>query len=944
MAKSKSSQAAPAAGQQITKYYNRYPEDKGTTSIEDSTDGYTLYRAISRQVIGYPSRFLDVRKAVLQFYLRVYANKQHPLHDECTRQESILRQCKGEYQLFALLDSPDLDPRDEALWVIAYALRVRIDVYKTITPTGEPQDLIQSVGPQNRPVCAVVRKEVLRPAADKAGETAGMPYTFESLIPDEAGKALIEYLQAEKEAAAGDATKLQVKQISWAWDRAAGCETWSCFNEYRPESQESDLKYSNDRDRMDTFVVTVNESKHIGPALELFREALRRAPNQRRWTRHSNNKEAGFMLPHCSVDAEFVKMERDTAEDFRREGTMRYAVQEGDLEELCSVLTFAVSRHFFLLFNIVHMLETSDRLTVPALTTLFRQTIFDQGLLKLWWNPQNDMTVLNATIAHLFQQTPREPYTHCPHKTDHEIVIEPKWRIKRNHVQSKRPDDLKFPTETVDCELHRWGNNEQDMACCCRLGNIDIASLFGHFCRMHGVGSNVKKVPWTEIRPGVRYGELLQCMLDTDRLYPLLNWMKNRAGMTGKSRDAFYQDMGRPEMSQEDDVMAYNIGDVAGQTMMFEQLLVSDDKNLLAGCLDAFNRTNSAGSGQRQTPQRPSAFGTVGGIQLWVDNPRSFEDQEFETDPYNPMLPKAELYSSHSLLPWEHDRRVRLMREKPAIELRKEERHHSGAYVLPTEANWSAAPGKQRDVLVRMHDPTRLTVSKECVQRVDGIYEEPVVRAGMTHSEALLDLLRSAHIDTVKPPAGFGVAPGDSNGLPAWIGRIPGQDLDQVRNIFEAFEQHDKQAAKRLGECEAMPQSTGWLMEGLDPDRVFEEAWKAFEDNLSADGDQWTMAALAKYKAQQAVEMERLKTVEEGLPYSLDTHDFFDLEGREYQRRVESAESWNRPELQPTFTLNQDGTVKSLATMQLQVLNDKSRLPDVDGFQPVEKKLRRKYF
>lgn len=870
--------ASLVAGQQVLKYYTRHAEGTGETAIPNSTDGYTLYRAIARQVIGQPARFLDIRDAVLQFYLRVYANKRHPLHDECLRQAAA---CKT--QLFALLDSPDLDPNEQVLWVIAYAIKIRIDVFESVSTDGEPQGLLHSIGPQERPVCAVVRRINSRRTFDKTG-LIGMPFRFESLLPDQSGRALLEYLVQQRASAVREPDNLQVKQMSWAWSSSPGKKPWTSFNEYRSESQEADLEYDDARDRMDAFVVTVNESKHIGPALELFREALRRAPYQCRWVRHSNNKEAGFMLPHCSVDAEFVKMERDRAEELS--GYTRDAVHEGVLEELCSVLTFAVGRHFFLVFNIVHMLETSDKLTVPELAALFRETIFNKNLLKLWWNPQSDIAVLDATIAHMFQQTPRQSYVHCPYGTDNEIIIEPRWRIKRNHFQRLRPDDLKFPTEEVDCELHRWGGNEQGIACCCRLGNIDIAALFGHFCRMHGMGNRVPKLSWNEVRPRFRYGDLLESMLETDRLYPILNHMKDRAGKTGKSRDAFYQDMGKPGMELEDDVMAYNIGDVAGQNIIFEILVACDDKNFVVGCLSGYNGGIYFGSPDRRFPQRKSAFGKVGDIQLWEDNPPIFEDAEIEVPEYQVCWPMAELYSTDSLTPWEHDRRVQMMRAKPLIELRKDESHYSGAYVLPSET-YRSVIDPQRDILQRMHDPTRMIVSKECVWAADVVYHDPIVRAGSTSSEALLEWLQAQADGLPGPPPGFGAAPGDEDGLPAWMQRVPGKGLEQARNIFDAFQQQGQEGGNHLGKPQDVPQTTGWLKENVpSSEALFKEAYSAHDYHQPGEpeSDVWELAWSARYQADGQLTEEREKEAAEGLPYSLHLHDYFDLEGREYRR------------------------------------------------------------
>lgn len=59
--------------------------------------------------------------------------------------------------------------------------------------------------------------------------------------------------------------------------------------------------------------------------------------------------------------------------------------------------------------NVVHMLETADKRTAPALEELFKKTIFDTRIMKMWWNLQSDFFVLHNTIAYMYQGTAREP-------------------------------------------------------------------------------------------------------------------------------------------------------------------------------------------------------------------------------------------------------------------------------------------------------------------------------------------------------------------------------------------------------------------------------------------------------------------------------------------------------------------------------------------------------
>ena len=519
----------------------------------------------------------------------------------------------------------------------------------------------------------------------------------------------------------------------------------------------------------------------------------------------------------------------------------------------------------------------------------------------------------------------------------------PQWRIKRNHFQNVRPDDLKFPTEHEECELHRMGGNEQGTTCCCRLGNIDIAALLTHFCWMHGMDSQVKKAPWTEVRFRFRYGDLLERMLGSDRLYPILNHMKDRAGKTGKSRDAFYQDMGLPGMECEDDVMAYNIGDVAGQSMIFEQLLASDDCDFVAGCLSQFGGNSMVSEDRRRIAQRKSVFGNVAGIQLWEDNSRGFEERDLDVGACGYCRPREQLYATASLMPWEHDRRVELMRKNEPIVLKESESHLSGAYVLP-ESAYATADEAKKDILRQMHDPTRLWVPADCVQKVSTIYDDLVVRAGTTHAEALVEFLNSRLTTKVLlPPAGFGAEPGDTSGLPKWLKRVPGAGLDQARNLFDGFQQANVQAGSLLGSPQDLPSTTGWMMQHPPSPRTLrDEAATAQQDNgwVAHDGDRWKMAHYAFFDAERALKREKEMAAEQGPPCSLDLRDVFDLEGREYGRRVKKAKAWNRPPFAPKVTVNKDGgQVKSLAAMQVEVL--KETVEQNEGFEEVVGKKRK---
>ena len=323
-----------------------------------------------------------------------------------------------------------------------------------------------------------------------------------------------------------------------------------------------------------------------------------------------------------------MKLPRKVANSTYKERA-KYLVDIGELEELCSVLMIAVGRHFFLLFNIVHMLEKANEHTVPALEELYKETVFDPDLIKLWWNPQSDITVLDYTIAHMYQGTERPAFQHWAWRAEVPYTITPNFRISSPYFNGERPNGLKFPTESKQCDLHEEGCNKLGIACCCGLGNIDIAALLNHFCRVHGL--QTAKLTWTSYRHCFNYWDLLCSALSTDRLWPIMDHMKRRAEASRLGQDRFYQSLGKPGMEKDDDAMAYDIGDVAGQNLIFEQLFASDDKRFIDGVLSAYNYgrgtpPESIKPARRLGQQRA---GECEGLPLFFDNPKSFTDEPF---------------------------------------------------------------------------------------------------------------------------------------------------------------------------------------------------------------------------------------------------------------------------------------------------------------------------
>lgn len=566
-------------------YYQCYDEFECAHNNRRMPDGCTIYRALARQIIGDPRSYNYIRQQVQRFVIRV-GLPDHPLHAEyCARETRF--DLTSEVPLFAALEAPDYAPSVEVLWTIARALKVRVKVFHHCSLAGKLQDAVIDVGDCGLPAYRIL----------KLSTNTGMAVRFASLLPDETGKALVEYLVSHKKASRPGT--MQVKQISWAMateDSQWGEQTFmKCYNQYRAGSRMSDLGLSDPLQRMDVFSVVVNDLLHIAGALDLIREALLRAPNQGRPVRCLDGS-VRSLRAFVASDAEFVKLPREVA---AKSYNPRDHVGYGLLEELCSILTVAVGRHLVVQFNVVHVLENANKHTVPALERLFRELIYCPEIVKLWWNPQMDFRVLDNTIAHMYQGTAR-PETWGVVRDEYEdehgrdrwesrsTTFPPVFHIHSPHFDGERPDDLKEYVRITDCGLHREEENTPWMygGCPCAYGNIDIAALFNSFCRQHGLP--MRKSDWVCVRDGFRYDDLLHTMLGSDRLADILSQMKSAGG-----NEAFYQRLGKPGMELDDAAMGYNVGDVAGINLIFEQLLANQDRCFVGSILHAYSKYSS---------------------------------------------------------------------------------------------------------------------------------------------------------------------------------------------------------------------------------------------------------------------------------------------------------------------------------------------------------------
>ncbi|KAK4541587.1 hypothetical protein LTR36_007884 [Oleoguttula mirabilis] len=803
---------------------------------------------------------------------------------------------------------------------------------------------------------------------------------FSSLLPDETGKSLIEYLGhqkqklSEKPPSSGSEPGIPLSRISWAWtetqDQAGRTRvSFTCFNEFRPESEKPNLATNSPLNRMDTFAVTVSDPAHIRPTLDMLAAALERAPNQRRRVRFTSDCKWSTMLTHCSADCEFAKLPRDLVEGKTRQEVSRL-VDTGAVEELCSVLTIGVGRHFFLMFNVLHMLENANEHTVPALEMLFRETIFDETVIKLWWNLQSDFHILDNTIAHMYQLTARKPYLHKPHKSRDtaECTITPVFRLASPHFERVRPDDLTFSSQYIECDLHEEGYNEQGLACVCRLGNIDIGPLLNHFCRLHGLW--IPKMSWNEHRHYINYANVLDYMLGWDRLSAILTHMKDRAGSTEAARQRFYSSLGRPGMEKDDDAMAYNIGDVAGVNLIFEELFASDDKRFIAGALNKYYEARRNGTFctvPRRLGQKASSRKSSQGIPLFEDNPKLFTCGPFEKkggkDCLTPVFSPHNKDRDEKSWTWtagrssrtrlwqpqtstlsfsEHDDRVSLSRKLAGASSRPTAMVSKRLYKPPPTEKLIEVDARRKMVLHDMLDPSRFWVPQTMAKVQEYEHAKPIVRAGQKHAEALVEFLASSQANKASPPPGFGAPPGSYLGLPSWLHRVPGKGLELARDIFEGFQCRTEGNPKLLRD---VPLKHGRVAARLERRLTDQEILDAALGTTDEPQDVWDAAYRVERIAEVQAALETELNENYGRPYEFDPADIFDPEGREYRRRIETSPIWNRPKMHQTYETGHDGSWRSLATATLALLNrevPKENDEQWAGWTVVQKKNDRK--
>ncbi|KAI9715133.1 MAG: hypothetical protein M1812_006112 [Candelaria pacifica] len=332
-------------------------------------DGLSLYRSLSRQLNGDPHEYVSVLNAVLDHFLRVWIQADHPRHQEY-KAYSISWPDRPVKTFFGAISCPDLiagaGPRifEQVLWVIANALSIRLVIWTSV-PHGPSTQPLHRVGMMTFPEYHVFQS---------GPHSLNGSYRHGSLVEDESGKALIAYMHHQKRN-----SDLEVKEICW-YGKSPNVSEFECYNEYRPLQGQHRPALPGRIDFLWVFAVSVKDSTQIRIAVQMINEALRRAPGQETRRLHTASGRHLPLRRYVSVDAEF-KWVRLTEEDLDHELAKvddereKEQIRAGNPEHLCSVLTIAIDRHAIFNFHILDMLENATSTTVsnvspPCLSTL----------------------------------------------------------------------------------------------------------------------------------------------------------------------------------------------------------------------------------------------------------------------------------------------------------------------------------------------------------------------------------------------------------------------------------------------------------------------------------------------------------------------------------------------------------------------------------------------
>ncbi|KAI9700877.1 MAG: hypothetical protein M1836_002247 [Candelina mexicana] len=817
---------------------------------ETVEDGLSLYRSLSRQLNGDPQKYVSILNAVLDHFLRIWIQHDHPRHQEYERFSTRWPHNGPVTTFFGALSCPDLTasagPRSfkDVLWVIANALNVRLVIWKSI-PDRLKNQPIHEIGPMAFPECHVLQR---------GPEGSSEVDHYDSLLEDESGKTLIEYMHSQK-----GRSDLEAKEICWYGNG------FECYNGYRPLPGKRKPNLSGRTDFLWVIAVSVKEPEKISVAIRMIDEALKRAPAQEMRTAHKAGGRHRPLRRFVSVDAEFKRV-RLTEEDLNLEldrannEREREEIRAGNPEHLCSTLTIAIDRHAVFNFHILNMLENATSTTVQYVGTicflhqLFQRILFNKQIIKLWFNYQIDIPVLQATIAHMYQGTPRRR-----HRVDTMVRGEmqsswkiPTFKIRSPFLNGLRPVDVTFINHDQPCTMHNSLEKSSDdssehlRSCPCWSGNIDITALLdsiGRQLRWRTDDPSNPTQPWSEDclmqlrdwtmpKHGCNYGDFLRWTMEKDRLYPFFEYFKaipdqlfprsnnfhDPAQLVynpsmQERKTAWYDSFG-PGMETDDLKMGYAMGDVIGIALLMRFLTTTDDRMLFTARFTNYAVPVKDSSYCTVYPTKSQITSTLtpsSSVPLVDDNPRLWSRRKVGLE----SLPNRNQYrgwgdkiSVDFYRPDQVDTRsMSYFEHEECAKVSRWAYESNYANLISTNSAsryaYHAASATDNQILLEaslqtaheeLFDPLKFQLPDILTAQPPGLTvsspdQKVIVRAGTTHTEDLINLIhqqRQRRNAHIYAPPGFRAPPGSSAGLPAGINRTPGYELG--RDLPPAFD------------------------------------------------------------------------------------------------------------------------------------------------------------
>lgn len=273
-------------------------------------------------------------------------------------------------------------------------------------------------------------------------------------------------------------------------------------------------------------------------------------------------------------------------------------------------------------------------------------------------------------------------------------------------------------------------------------------------------------------------------------------------------------------------------------------------------------------------------------VPVIEDNPRMWHRDQFGVECLTGTFPiRSEPITQHFNnrkinTAWDfyvrHEEVIRVGREKwTRVRNSSRVEHHEAAF---------------RAAYQDLFDPTKFSLPEDIFtsalpqSHVDLSSLKAVVRTGKSHSEDLLDFVRSARSRRTRPPRGFLIQPGQIGSLPRWFDRRPGDSLEESEGILGAFsDRHDQ-----LNQVQRRPPGT---THSFGQQRPLRGTWGDID--VTVRRGHWNYEH-EQQELRAALEADLQREVTDGPLSEYQEENLFDTEGRQHNRNITSqgVENW----------------------------------------------------